>query len=217
MYKCLLLVCLLSGFALLAMAQAPDTVLIKNKSEKAALKHDSLTQKRFVPKITHEKVYHPDSNHSPHKAVMHSLMIPGWGQLYNHQWWKVPFIYAGLGLLVDGVVFNQRYYNLYITEAKLRERGATVGNPSLAQYQTTDIISASDAARRNRDLCILGFLGGWGIQMVDAYIDAKFKHSYSMDNNLSFKISPEIMNQPVYSLNNSPSFIPALKITFTVK
>ena len=59
----------------------------------------------------------------------------------------------------------------------------------------------TDLYRRNRDLGILGIIGGWGIQMIDAYIDAKFIRSYTMDNNLSFKVSPAVISQPVYAFN----------------
>jgi hypothetical protein len=53
--------------------------------------------------------------------------------------------------------------------------------------------------------------------MIDAYIDAKFIRSYTMDNNLSFKITPTVMDQPSYAFTNSNSYIPAVKITFTFK
>jgi len=79
------------------------------------------------------------------------------------------------------------------------------------------VVTWTNLFRRNRDLGILGFVGGWGIQMIDAYIDAKFIHSYSMDNNLSFKVSPGTIGQPMYALNNTSMFIPAVKITFTLK
>ncbi len=148
---------------------------------------------------------------------MRSLMIPGWGQVYNHRWWKVPLIYAGIGLLGDAVVFNQHYYSIFLKEAQLREKGIQTGRrPEYSQVSDADIINATDGYRRNRDLCILGVLGAWGIQMIDAYIDAKFIRSYTMDNNLSFKISPGVVNQPVYAFNNSP-IIPAIKITFTFR
>ncbi|HVV56265.1 MAG TPA: DUF5683 domain-containing protein, partial [Mucilaginibacter sp.] len=111
MRKCLLLSWLIFGFVFAAIAQKPEpNDATKSRSESLTEKNDSLNSKRFKPKITKEKVYHPDSLHSPHKALIRSLIIPGWGQLYNRQWWKVPIIYAGLGLLGDVVVFNNKYY-----------------------------------------------------------------------------------------------------------
>jgi hypothetical protein len=218
MYKCLFLICFLSGLALAAKSQNPDTIPVKSKTDSQNRKRDSVSSKPFVPKITKEKAYHPDTLHDPHKAVMRSLMIPGWGQLYNHRWWKLPIIYGGIGLLGDVVIFNQHYYKIFLKEALLREKGITAGrNPDLEQVQDADVISYTDIYRRNRDLGILGVLGAWGIQMVDAYIDAKFIRSYTMDNNLSFKVSPGMIGQPVYAFSNNSTFIPAIKITFTLR
>ncbi|HEY4195982.1 MAG TPA: DUF5683 domain-containing protein [Mucilaginibacter sp.] len=220
MYKCLLLVCFVFGLALTAMAQKPDTVTVKSKRDSLNRKQDSLTSKPYKPKITKEKTYHPDTLHDPHKAVMRSLMIPGWGQIYNHSWYKVPFIYAGLALLGDVVVYNQRNYNVFLKEAKLRERGI-VGtpdnNPQLAFVSNDDVVTYTNSFRRDRDLGILGFMGAWGVQMIEAYVNAKFIRSYTMDNNLSLKVSPGVMDQPAYAFNSSSALIPAIKITFTLR
>jgi hypothetical protein len=218
MYKCLLLVCFLIGFGFTAKAQNPDTVAVKSKADSINKVKDSVTSKRYYPKITKEKTYNPDTLHSPHKAVMRSLMIPGWGQLYNHRWWKVPLIYAGLGTLAYTIVTEQQYYSSILVEAKLREKGINAGRSlAYAGVSDTDVYSALDYYRRNRDLSILGFVGVWGIQMVDAYIDAKFIRSYTMDNNLSIKISPSMMGQSLYAFSGTGSVIPAIKITFTVR
>lgn len=220
MYKCLLVFWLMLGLAVVAKAQQPDTVAVKNKKDSLNRMKDSTTSKRYYPKITKEKIYHPDSLHDPHKAVMRSLMIPGWGQLYNHRWWKVPLIYGGLGSLGWVVVFNQNYYKEFLKEALLREKGIVgtdKNDKTLVGVSNDDVVTWTNLYRRNRDLGILGFLGGWGIQMVDAYIDAKFIRSYSMDNNLSFKISPGTIGQPMYALNSNTAFIPAVKITFILK
>ena len=220
MYKCFFIFWLLLGLAVAAKAQQPDTVAVKNKKDSLQRVKDSVSSKRYYPKITKEKTYHPDSLHDPHKAVMRSLMVPGWGQIYNHRWWKVPLIYGGLGLLGDVVVFNQKYYKIFLREALLREKGIVgtdQNNSLLVNVSNDDVVTYTNLYRRNRDLGILGFLGGWGIQMVDAYIDAKFMHSYTMDNNLSFKISPGTIGQPVYAFSGNATFIPAVKITFTLK
>ena len=221
MYKCLFLICFVFGLTLTAMAQQPDTVAVKSKRDSLNRKQDSVTSKPYKPKITKEKAYHPDTLHDPHKAVMRSLMIPGWGQVYNHSWYKVPFIYAGLALLGDVIVYNQKEYKIFLKEAKLRERGIVgvdgVNNPDLNFVSNDDVVTYTNSFRRDRDLGILGFVGAWGVQMIEAYVNAKFIRSYTMDNNLSFKVSPGIMDQPAYAFNNSSSFIPAIKITFTLK
>ena len=227
MFKQLLFISIIVLSALSALAQQPDTTskAAKKASSKDTLvstKNDSLNARKFKPKPKPEKVYHPDSTHDPHKAIMRSLMVPGWGQIYNHSWWKVPVIYAGLGLLADAIIFNGTYYNEFLQLSKYREYGIipVPGNAYYAQaiaYQDQPdqaIYDAEEAYRRNRDLCILGFVGAWGINVLDAYIDAKFIRSYSVDTNFTMKISPGLLNQPSFALNTAPTYIPGIKITF---
>ncbi|MDB5029698.1 MAG: hypothetical protein JWP71_419 [Mucilaginibacter sp.] len=225
MQKYLLIIGLITGFAFAALAQEPAIPVKKIKADSIQAKKDSLKSKPFIPKITSDKVYHPDTNHSPHKAVIHSLMIPGWGQLYNHQWWKVPVIYAGLGLIAWAYVFNEKYYKETLAIAKYRQQGTQPGKNDpyydvYPQYTNASVTAIDDAVRgyaRYRDISVFGFVAGWGIQAVDAYIDAKFMHSYSMDKDFAFKITPINLNSPMYAQNFNGSFIPGLKLTFTLR
>jgi hypothetical protein len=218
MYKFLFVIVFVMVFAFAAKAQTVDTAVAGKKD--TVKKASNTAPGSFAPPIKKEKAYHPDSLHSPHKAVMHSLMVPGWGQMYNHRWWKVPIVYGGIGLLASAVIFNQNYYTEFITLSRYRKSGVAPvpGNKYYAEYVAytnvpdQNIYDAADNYRRNRDLSILGILAAWGIQTIDAYIDAKFIHSYTVDNDLAMKITPGIINQPVYA---NTSFIPAIKITFT--
>jgi hypothetical protein len=227
MHKHLLITGLLLSFTFAAFAQKPQLPVKKTRADSIQAKHDSLKSKPFVPKIGTERLYFPDSNHSPHKAVIHSLIIPGWGQVYNKRWWKVPLIYAALGSLGYLYVKNSGYYKEDLAIAKYYEKGTApkMGDPYYTTYQlyqtygvtSTSINDAVRADARNRDLCAFGFVGFWGIQAIDAYIDAKFMHSYTMDNNFTMKVAPSMLNQPVYAQNFNDSFIPGLKITFTLR
>lgn len=217
MYKILLFICFFTGIVFAASAQKPDTTAAKSRKDNPGKTADT-THKVYVPPIVKGKVYHPDSTHDPKKALFRSGVIPGWGQLYNHRWWKVPFIYGGLGLLVDVVVYNQTNYKIFLKEAQLRERGVTAGrNSALSYVSDTDVLNYTDSFRRDRDLGILGFIGGWGVQMIDAYIDAKFQQRFTMDNNLSIKVKPSIINQQLYGYTSIGNVIPGVSVTFTFR
>jgi hypothetical protein len=172
------------------------------------------------------KIYHPDSTHSPQKAVNHSAIIPGLGQLYNHKWWKVPVIYTSLGLLSRAIIHNRQYYNQYLTiygyyiNPDKAKRGATQYD-LYKQFKKDNVPQAYiegmvNTSSRNFQLSILGVVGGWALQMVDAYIDAKFIQSFSVDDDLSLKLRPGIMAQPIYAGNYSSAGMPVLKLTLSL-
>ena len=220
------------SIAFMAMAQKADT-LLKNKADTVTAKPDTVVPRSFAPKVKKERTYNPDSTHLPSKAVKRSLILPGWGQVYNRKIWKVPLIYGGLGLLGAAIIFNQRYYTEFLALARIKKTGTVPTSPKDKLYdayqkykddyelykgQSTDFFSnASYGYQRNRDLSILGVLGVWGIQAIDAYIDAKFINSFTVDNDLSMRITPGLIGQPMYAANFSDAYIPGIKITFTLK
>ena len=228
MYKYLLVIWLSALCTFAAMAQKPDTASASSKAKTDSVKikkRDTVVSATPVVKKKKEKVYHPDTLHSPHTAMIRSLLVPGWGQVYNHRVWKVPVIYGALGVIGYYIVWNNTNYQELLALSIYREHG-TVPAPTAkyyTQYQlylnqsTQALYDATDYYRRNRDLLILGVFLAWGINVIDAYIDAKFISAYTVDNNLSIKITPGLLNQPVYAQNPIGSFIPGIKITFTLR
>ncbi len=170
----------------------------------------------FKPKSEQpkEKVYHPDSTHSPHKAIIKSLTFPGLGQIYNKQYWKLPIVYGGFALLGYSYYVAQTNYKEYLNQAVALSHGS-LGNTDKFKNASLDNITVyKDFYHRNRDLTIIGTVAFWGIQAIDAYIAAKFQHSYTMDNDLGFKISPTLINSPTFAYSG---FTPGLKVTFRMK
>jgi len=183
-----------------------------------------------VPNLTFEKkkkVYSPDSTHSPSLAVKRSAIVPGWGQLYNHKWWKLPLVYAGLGEFGYGFFWNRNQYKTYLRVRELRkfeDKPVATDTREVQELYTwasratpEQLENRVNYHQRNLQLCILGFAGFWGLQLIDTYIDAKFRHSYTMDRDLGFSVAPGIQNTPMYANNNISSVMPVIKVTFTVK
>jgi hypothetical protein len=222
-YPSLIFLVMLLAFTV--KAQNPDTTKSAglNSNTLSSTGNDTDAFRSVKPKIKKEKVYHPDSLHSPRTAVIRSLIIPGSGQIYNHSWWKVPVIYATLGTLTYFVVMNADSAKEFLQLAKYRKYDISP-KPNGKYYRqyvlyrnvtNQSIYDANDYYRRDRDLSILGIFGFWAINVIDAYIDAKFKNAYSVDNNLSMKAVPDLLNQQMFAQNLNSSFIPGIKITFT--
>ena len=203
-----------------AKAQTPDTLTHRNKKDSLNHRKDSLTSKPFVPRVKPKKEieYHPDSTHSPHTAWTRSAMFPGLGQIYNKKglYWRLPALYGGLGLLVSKVITFTQLYHAFLAESQLREKG--IIDPQFYPYAANQAIyDVKDQYLRNLQLSYFGIVAVWGVNVVDAYVTAKFIHSYTMDNDLSFKVTPEFISQPVYASNFNATFTPALKITLLFK
>ena len=61
--------------------------------------------------LLEEKGFPP--NHSPRRALWRAAAVPGWGQFYNRQYYKVPFVYAGLAGLGYAIFEANQSYRLH--------------------------------------------------------------------------------------------------------
>ncbi|WP_231891132.1 DUF5683 domain-containing protein [Arachidicoccus ginsenosidimutans] len=49
--------------------------------------------------------------HTPKGATLRSLIFPGWGQAYNHEYWKVPLAWAAVGIPIYTYIDNTNEYH----------------------------------------------------------------------------------------------------------
>lgn len=146
---------------------------------------------------------------SPHKAAIYSAVLPGLGQVYNQQYWKVPILYAGIGGIIYAIHFNTKYYNLYRTAYRdfiLRDPGNTSYHEIVARTRLSlDEVYGTHSAwfqraldnqkrfyRRNRDLSYLGMVALYIANIVDATVDAHF-FEFDVSDDLTLKIEPVII------------------------
>lgn len=122
--------------------------------------------------------------HSPSKAAIMSAILPGLGQAYNRKYWKIPIVYTGIATLGYFINYNNKQYhsykNQYIAESELDQPNAG----DLARYKANTLYF-----RRNRDLTIIGLAAFWGLNIIDANVDAHF-FNYDISPNLSLEARP---------------------------
>src|SRR6185436_8152315 len=65
-----------------------------------------------IDKVSAKKVLSDSlkSKHSPRKATIRSLIIPGWGQAYNNKYWKIPIVYTAIGIPIGTFIYNKKWY-----------------------------------------------------------------------------------------------------------
>ena len=137
---------------------------------------------------------------SPRKAAIRSAILPGWGQVYNKKYWKVPLVYAAIGIPAYTFFYNKRWYEKTRDAAKLLAVGDTANfrnrvDPKLYVFFTTSnsvssLLNYRNQFRRDMDYSVLFFLVAWGLNVVDATVDAHLK-GFDVSDDLSLKIQPK--------------------------
>ena len=151
----------------------------------------------------------------PKKALLRSAMLPGLGQYYNGGvWWlKVPAIYGGLIAFGIAIHDNQSMYNLFLKEAQYRQINNKPLDPRYEAYTDDGIITIKNGYRRNRDLSILGIVGVYAVNIIEAYVDAKF-FRFDIDDDLSLNISPSLRQHSNYFA--SSNVFPGIKLSLSL-
>ncbi|ULQ53511.1 DUF5683 domain-containing protein [Flavihumibacter fluvii] len=155
------------------------------------------TNKQATPKEV-EAVLQADSakKYNPRIATIRSAILPGWGQATNKKYWKIPIVYAALG--ITGYVFfdNVKTYNEVQYAYQVSVGKDTANYDNVADYlkpfvpdEVTSLDNYRREFRRNIDYSVLVFLLFWGLNVVDATVDAHLK-DFDVSPNLSMKIKP---------------------------
>jgi hypothetical protein len=128
--------------------------------------------------------------HSVKRAVIQSAVVPGWGQVYNKKWWKVPIIYAGFGGLGFAIGWNAEKFRTYSDAYRARVDGdsATV-DQYVGVYSADNLVVLKNYYKRNMNLAII-FTGVlYALNMIDAAVDAHL-FEYDISDDLTLRVQP---------------------------
>lgn len=178
-----------------------------NAQEKNTFPESETDSLKSIAELEEEKV------HSPKKAALLSL-IPGGGQIYNHiampkgkkkAFWKIPIIYAGLGFTGYKAVQN------HIEQKALKEEytyRSINGEPNLQKYSQYDqqgVLTLFENTRRSRDLMIFAFIAVYGLNILDAHVEAHFVN-FDVSKDLSLSLKPRMHDFHTPGLSLSLNF-----------
>ncbi|HUR11133.1 MAG TPA: DUF5683 domain-containing protein [Flavitalea sp.] len=185
-----LLTVFICSIALFSFSQKKDSLIV---SDSGVVIHSRLSADSMV--IRKDSV----KKHNPRKATLRSAIIPGWGQVYNKKYWKVPLVYTAIGIPVFTFLDNKKWYNKTRQAAKMIALKDTVDyrnrvDPKLYVFFSTSnsigsLLNYRNEFRRNMDYSILFFLLFWGLNVVDATVDAHLR-GFDISDDLSLKIKP---------------------------
>ncbi len=168
-----LLLFIVPAFSFIALhAQIPDSIAQQNPTAK-----DSAVKK-------------PVQKFEPRKATIRSAILPGWGQLYNKKYWKAPLVWGALGTTAAVYFYNVKYYRLLKDAYIYRKNGQDeLVDPEFQNLSTESIRTYRNSFRQNVDYSVLFFILFWGLNVVDATVDAHLK-AFNVDDDLSLQIKP---------------------------
>jgi hypothetical protein len=166
--------------------QEPVKDSLKQDSTKAAIPSPDSTKKARV--------------YSPKVAATRSAILPGLGQIYNRKYWKLPIVYGALGITGGVFFYNIKNYKdlkfAYAAKYKASLQPPLRDStdyfkipPELLPLSLESLRFNRDQFRRNVDYSVLVFLILWGLNVVDAAVDAHLK-AFDVSPDLSLYIKP---------------------------
>jgi hypothetical protein len=173
-----------------ALAQGKEPAII-NKDSARAVKKISRAEEKDTATV---KVY------SPRSAAIRSAILPGLGQIYNKKYWKVPIVYAALGISGGIFLYNLKNYRdtRFAYQAKYKASLPPPNNDSTDYFKIKSNLKPlsqeslrfyRDQFRRDIDYSALFFIIIWGLNVIDATVDAHLK-SFDVSPDLSLQIKP---------------------------
>ena len=202
---------LLAGFFFIqtTYGQHTDSLNLEGSKKDSLLKDTLLIKNdRLLPisktLIPHTKDSVIKKKHDPRKATIYSAILPGAGQVYNGKYWKVPIVYAAVGIPAYAFFFNKSWYKklqyaLAVTINQSQGDSLAKVDPLLRPFvnngDVNAIITGRDSYRKNQDYSVLFFLLFYGLNIVDATVDAHLR-DFNVNSDLSLKIKPILITGP---------------------
>lgn len=157
------------------------------------------------------KVSEEVQNHSPKKATIMSLALPGLGQIYNKKYWKVPLVYALIATPLYFAIKEQKQFNEYKGAyiKRVDDNPATVDLKYKNAYTNQNMLDLIAMHRKNRDLLFVLTGLAYILNVVDAAVDANLYY-FDVSDDLSASIKPNIQY-----LSSQKMVVPSLTLSLT--
>lgn len=155
--------------------------------------------------------------HNPRKATLYSTFLPGLGQIYNRKYWKLPIVYAAVGIPTYTYFYNKSWYQKCQYALAVVLNG-TVNNTSQAGVDSvnkvdaklkifvtdsdpTDLVSYRNEFRKDQDYSVIFLLLFWGLNILDATVDAHLMN-FDVSNDLSMHLQTPSLPEGTTTLAN---------------
>ncbi len=145
--------------------------------------------------ISYDRSRHP----LPGRATIYSILLPGLGQAYNGEYWKIPVYYSGL--MVSGFCLYSNDVN-YKRFKRIHNQATTPGSGYTGSISGETAKYYRDIYRRYRDYSIVATVLVYMLQVIDANVFA-YMHDFEVSDDLSIQLNPTVITP-----NNAYAFSP---------
>ena len=156
------------------------------------------------------KPFKPD----PSKIVWMGAIIPGYGQILNHKYWKLPIVYGGFLGCAYAVSWNSNMYQTYLNAYRdiidtdpstssyllLIPKGRTVDSYGGTEAFKSILNTKQENYRRYRDLSVIATIAYYALTIVDAFVDAQL-YDFDVSPDLSMRVQPTLINSGIGTSN----------------
>ena len=127
----------------------------------------------------------------PAKSTVFSMLLPGLGQIYNGEAWKVPIYWGLMAGSIHFWVDNERQYQRW----KWIHNQATTSETLITEKPPWSGENAKyyrDVYRRYRDYAILFTAVAYVLQIIDANVFA-YMQDFDVSDDISMRIEPAVL------------------------
>ena len=180
----------------------------------ANAQNDSILQNERISATVHRM---PEVKHSPKKALILSAVLPGAGQVYNKQAWKVPIIYAalgGVGYYTYNNFTQMKYYkDEYLYRVNHDDATQYPGDADMVATPTSNIYNMYETYNKTFQLSVIIAVAVYGINLLDAYVYGHL-FDFQISDDLTLNVSPMVIGTPNQSYGLSFAPVASLRFRF---
>ena len=136
--------------------------------------------------------YEADKFPHPGRATLYSALLPGLGQIYNGELYKVPIYWGGMLVSVHFLTTNHTNYIRF----KKIHNDATNPDPAISGNVPINGETAKwyrDVYRRYRDYSIVATILVYVLQIIDANVCA-YMHDFEVTDDITMNIEPAVVS-----------------------
>lgn len=130
---------------------------------------------------------------NPKKAGLYASLLPGMGQVYNRQYWKLPIVYGGLSVAGYFIVQNSKEYTTlrqaYVGRISANNTGTSATDEYVGVYSDEQLKQLQDDANRRLNMTIVYSSLAYAMQIMDAVTSAHLRN-FDISRDISLHVAP---------------------------